>query len=165
MWEYHANFEKNAFARPLGFSVPLLFTALGCNIHHDYPIWHKLHFYLIWRLSSICMNRRNLPFSNDNFFGESMVNQSSTTRSWEKDSTKTHTLDCLLVPPGLLIGQVFKAYLSLGHCHFTKCLDPKKLVPNEWYGSNISNDTPFVIVSQVMTQSPRKIGLKNLSYQ
>ena len=37
------------------------------------------------------------------------------------------TLDCLLVPLGLLIGEVFEAYLSLEqcHCHFTKCLVPK----------------------------------------
>ena len=38
-----------------------------------------------------------------------------------------HTLNCLLVPPGLLIGRVFEAYHSWGqcHCHFTKCLVPK----------------------------------------
>ena len=39
----------------------------------------------------------------------------------------TFTLDCLLVPPRLLIGRVFEAYMSLGQCHLTKCLVPKKI--------------------------------------
>ena len=46
-------------------------------------------------------------------------------------SLKRNTLDCLLVTPAVLIGQVFEAFLSLRQRHLTKCSVPKKLVPNE----------------------------------
>ena len=53
--------------------------------------------------------------------------------SWHNHRLKemTNLRNDLLVPPGLLMGKVFEAYLTLGQCHSTKCLGPKKLVPNE----------------------------------
>ena len=68
------------------------------------------------------LNGFQLPSGDQN---EQFWMRFKTIRSLKK--LGSGNLNCLLVPPGLLIGRVFEAYLSWGqcHCHFTKCLVPK----------------------------------------